>query len=71
MEILGVCQSKAYSIIRKLNQELASQGILKESLISGRVSEKYFYERCFKSEPPKKRPKPKPDNVVSITKDAS
>ncbi len=47
MEILGVGQTKAYSIIRKLNAELAEKGVLKESLMGGRIPEKYFYERVF------------------------
>ena len=47
MEILGVGSTSAYKIIRQLNAELAEKGVLKESLISGRVSEKYFNERVF------------------------
>ena len=47
MEILGCGQTKAYAIIRKLNAELAEKGVLKDSLMGGRVPEKYFYERVF------------------------
>lgn len=54
MEILGIDQTKAYAIIRKLNAELEEKGVLKESLTGGRVSERYFYERVFMCEPPKR-----------------
>ncbi len=46
-EILGVSMSKAYKIIRTLNAELAEKGVLKDSLMGGRVPEKYFNERVF------------------------
>lgn len=41
-EILGVCESKAYRIIQKLNRELESQGYI---TIKGKVSRRYFEER--------------------------
>ena len=44
MQILGIGQSKAYQIIRQLNQELKEQGKI---VIAGKVSEKYFDERLF------------------------
>lgn len=44
MKILGIKQSKAYSIIRELNDELKAQGKI---VIAGRVSKKYFEERLF------------------------
>lgn len=46
-EILGVCQAKAYKVIRALNAELVEKGVLKESLKAGQVFENYFYERVF------------------------
>ncbi|TWK08624.1 ICEBs1 excisionase [Bacillus licheniformis] len=42
MRILDVKQTKAYSIIRKLNKELEAQGKI---VVAGRVSKKYFDER--------------------------
>lgn len=42
MSVLGIGQSKAYQIIRKLNKELADK---KYITVSGRISRKYFYER--------------------------
>lgn len=44
MEILGVGQTKAYQIIKELNQELKDKGKL---TVGGRVSKKYFEERTF------------------------
>ena len=41
---LSVSESKAYSIARQLNKELAEQGYL---VIPGRVSRKYFEERFY------------------------
>lgn len=38
-EILDIKTSKAYSIIRQMNQELASQGKL---TIRGRINKKFF-----------------------------
>lgn len=42
MDVMGIGQSKAYQIIRKLNKELAEK---KYITVSGRISRKYFYER--------------------------
>ena len=44
MTALSVSESKAYSIARQLNKELAEQGYL---VIPGRVSRKYFEERFY------------------------
>lgn len=44
-EELGVSESYAYSVIRKLNKELEAKGYL---TISGRVSKEYFNQRlCY------------------------
>jgi hypothetical protein len=40
-ETLGVSESKAYKIIRQLNNEMKEKGFY---TISGRVSRKYFEE---------------------------
>ena len=40
--ILGIGKSKAYEIIRKLNDELSKDGFI---TIQGKVSKKYFEER--------------------------
>ena len=43
---LGICRSKAYSIIKQLNWELEGKGYL---TIRGKVPRKYFRERfCLK-----------------------
>lgn len=47
MKILGVKQSKAYNIIKKLNDELKEKGFL---TVAGRVPKKYFLKRCGVSE---------------------
>ena len=44
MEALEVSESKAYGIIKKLNQELEAQGFV---TTSGRVSRKYLMERLY------------------------
>ena len=44
MEITGFKEGKCRSIIRELNSELAKKGYF---TFQGRVSEQYFYERCF------------------------
>ncbi len=52
MEILSIGASKAYAIIRQLNDELRAQGYI---TVAGRVSAAYFKERVYcgkeKSEP--------------------
>lgn len=42
--ILGVSASKAYVIIRQLNNQLKSKGYI---VIAGRVPKKYFMERYY------------------------
>ncbi len=44
MAITGFKMSKARNIIKDLNLELQKKGFL---TFQGRVSEKYFQERCF------------------------
>ena len=43
-EMLGVSKSKAYALIKKLNQELDQEGYL---VISGKVPTAYFAQRWF------------------------
>ncbi len=43
-EILGVCESKAYAIIRQMNEELARDGYL---TVRGRIPVKYFKKRFY------------------------
>jgi sugar-specific transcriptional regulator TrmB len=42
--VLGVSKSKAYGIIRKLNEELDAKGFI---TVAGRVSRKFFEERFY------------------------
>lgn len=41
---LDVSVATGYKIIRKLNDELKEKGYL---VVAGRVSEKYYRERCY------------------------
>ena len=43
-EILGVSESKAYSVIRDLNKELKERGFI---TVQGKVSRVFFQERCY------------------------
>lgn len=43
-EILGVSESKGYSVIKELNTELKSQGFL---VVPGKVSRRFFFEKCY------------------------
>ena len=43
-EILGVSESKAYSVIRDLNKELKERGYI---TVQGKVSRVFFQERCY------------------------
>lgn len=43
-EVLGVSESKSYSLVRDLNKELSQKGYM---VIPGRVSRKYFEERFY------------------------
>ena len=44
MAICGCKQSKAYSVIRELNSELAAKGFL---IFQGKVNKTYFHERMY------------------------
>lgn len=46
-EILGVSESKAYSVIRGLNKELKERGYI---TVTGKVSRTFFSERLYKVE---------------------
>lgn len=43
-KILGISASKAYVIIRQLNNELKAKGYI---VIAGRVPKKYFMEKYY------------------------
>lgn len=43
-EVLSVSESKAYRIVRKLNEELKQKGYM---VIPGQVSRHYFIERFY------------------------
>ncbi len=43
-ELLGISKSKAYAIIRELNDELSAKGFI---TVAGRVSRKFFEERFY------------------------
>lgn len=44
MGFLGVSESKAYGIIRQLNEELAAKGYI---IIRGKISRAYFEEKIY------------------------
>ena len=44
VQTLGICKSKAYAIIRKLNRDLEKQGYI---TIAGKCSRKYFEEKYY------------------------
>lgn len=44
ISIMNCSQDKAYKIIRGLNQKLVNDGVPKESIVSGKISKKYFHE---------------------------
>lgn len=46
MQLLGVKRSKAYSIMRKLREELIASGNLIEEYPVGRIPKRYFNSRC-------------------------
>lgn len=47
-ELLSVSKSKAYEIVRQLNNELKAKGFI---TVAARVSKTYFYERmCYSKE---------------------
>ena len=43
-QMLGISKSKAYAIIRSLNDELKEKGLL---VIHGKVNKKYFSEKIY------------------------
>lgn len=43
-EILGVSESKGYSVIRELNNELKERGYI---VVPRKVSRVFFEERCY------------------------
>ncbi len=43
-ELLGISKSKAYAIIRELNEELSAKGFI---TVAGRVSRKFFEEKFY------------------------
>lgn len=44
VQTLGICKSKAYAIIRKLNRELEKQGYI---IIAGKCPRKYLEEKYY------------------------
>ena len=44
VSIMECSKDKAYKIIRGLNQKLINDGVPRESIISGKISKKYFHE---------------------------
>ncbi len=44
MSLLGVSQTEAYRIIKRLNEELKAKGYM---VISGRVSRRYLEEKIY------------------------
>jgi hypothetical protein len=45
-EILGVSQSYAYKLMRKLNKELSAKGY---ETVRGRIDTKFFYEHFYQT----------------------
>lgn len=43
-EMLGISRTKAYKLVRQLNQELEQRGYI---TISGKIPKKYFEQRCY------------------------
>ena len=43
-EYMGISRPMAYKIIRKLNDELVSQGYI---IVSGKISRKYFEQKVY------------------------
>ena len=46
--LLGVSQSEAYRIIKRLNEEMAAKGYI---VVNGRVNRKYLEEQNYGYEP--------------------
>lgn len=47
MELLGIKEAKALSIIRDLRKELIDQDRILPSYPDGKVPRQYFYKRCM------------------------
>lgn len=62
MKITGFKETKCRNIIKELNSELKKKGYM---IFRGRVSEKYFHERCFPNE---KAPEELADSTSANTK---
>lgn len=45
-DMLGISKSKAYRIVRELNEELEAKGFI---TVAGRVSRKFFEEKFYGS----------------------
>lgn len=43
-DMLGISKSKAYRIVRELNEELEAKGFI---IVAGRVSRKFFEEKFY------------------------
>lgn len=43
-EILGISKGFSYKLIRQMNNELKSQGYI---VVAGKISKKYFEEKCY------------------------
>lgn len=43
-ELLGISKSKAYTIVRELNEELSAMGFI---TVAGRVSRKFFEKKFY------------------------
>lgn len=43
-EMLGISETTAYRLIKKLNEDLKKKGMI---TISGRISKRYFQERTY------------------------
>lgn len=50
--MLGVSQSEAYRIIKKLNEEMAAKGYI---VVNGRVNRKYLEEQIYGYQPEKRQ----------------
>ena len=46
-EVLGVSETYAYKLIKKLNEELKTKGYL---VIDGRINREYFMEKVYSKE---------------------
>lgn len=44
MALLGISRSRAYKLLKQMNDELEEQGYI---VVAGKVPKKYFSERCY------------------------